>query len=218
MKIRLTALLLPLTLVHCDPEPAPPVTPQPGAPTPTPAATPTGEASKYFPLQSGHIYQYVTESDGGQGVMMTRVTRADGKSGDLQGPRGTKTFEYVTDGVVLTTGGAPIYVLKLPLAVGTKWRGQGGSSVEIVEVGATVTVPAGTYQQCIKTVEQRGGDQPMRVATTYCPDTGIVELEAASGAAMERAVLKSYGPPVDLGPDGLRAIPPPKENAPTPPP
>jgi hypothetical protein len=41
------------------------------------------------------------------------------------------------------------------------------------------------------------------VATTFCPDVGIVLLEAASGAAIERAELKSYGPPVEIGPDGL---------------
>ncbi len=195
---------------------------------PTPAENPTGgldpapqpasgngaagnatELTRLFPLKDGHIYQYATEGEDGEGMMMTRVTRSDAKGGDLQGPRGTKSFSYMPDGVAQNTGGmTPVYVLKTPLAVGTKWRGQAGSTVEIVEVGAKVTVPAGSYQGCVKTLEQRGGDRPLRVATTYCPDTGIVELEAASGLVMERAVLKSYGPPFDIGPDGVRAIPP----------
>jgi hypothetical protein len=191
-----------------------PATPVKGGPppvtsSPTPPPAPAGSVAKFFPLLNGHIYQYVTETDSGEGMMITRVTRADGQSGDLQGPRGTKTFRYVDDGVVLATDStAAVYVLKTPFAVGTKWRGQAGSTVEIVEVGANVTVPAGTYAGCIKTLEQRGGDRPMRVATTYCPETGIVQLEAASGMVSERAVLKSYGPPLDLGPDGVRAFPP----------
>ena len=43
---------------------------------------------------------------------------------------------------------------------------------------------------------------------TELPDVGIVELQAASGEAFERLSLKSYGPPVDLGPDGVRMVPP----------
>lgn len=191
----------------CDPPVADSVDPAP--PTPAPAGTPIGDGAMFFPLLAGHIYQYATESDSGEGMMITRVTRGDHNSGDLQGPRGTKTFRYVTDGVVLTTDSTvPVYVLKTPFAVGTKWRGHGGSTVEIVEVGMQVSVPAGKYVGCLKTLEQRGGDRPMRVATTYCPDVGIVQLEAASGMVSERAELKSYGPPMDLGPDGVRTFPP----------
>lgn len=201
-----------ITVAGCDPKPVTgpqPGPPTPPVPTPTAGTSPHAGAATFFPLKPGHIYQYALETDEGQSSMMTRVTRGDGSGGELQGPRGTKTFHYVNDGVVLATGGAgQVYVLKLPLEVGNKWRGQAGSTVEIVETNAAVTVPAGKYAGCIKTVEQRAGDRPMRVATTYCPDTGIVQLEAASGLVMERAVLKSYGPPVDLGPDGVRAIPP----------
>ena len=208
--------ILPILLaVACDTPAAKTPDPAPGTVQPA-ASAPSAGPAKYFPLQTGHIYQYAVEGESGEGVMMTRVTRADAQGGDLQGPRGTKTFQYVPDGVVLATGGTlPVYVLKTPLQVGTKWRGQAGSTVEITEVGAKVEVPAGAYADCIKTVEQRGGDRPMRVATTYCADTGIVQLEAASGLVLERAVLKSYGPPLDLGPDGVRAIPP-DENSPAP--
>lgn len=203
----LTGLALGVGLTTACGPPADSETPAPGA-----AVAPTVPASaiaRFFPLASGHIYHYVTETDGGEGMMITRVSRADGSSGDLQGPQGTKTFHYAADGVTLDAGGAlPVYVLKVPFTVGNKWRGQGGSSVEIVEVDASVIVPAGTYSGCIKTLEQRGGDRPLRIATTYCPDTGIVLLEAASGTVMERVALKSYGPPVDLGPDGIRQLPP----------
>ncbi len=209
MMKRLFPILVALAGSACGPAAVSTVPAAPVPSAPPPSAGPTSTIAKFFPLLQDHIYQYVTESDGGQGVMMTRVTRADSTSGDLQGPRGTKTFRYVSDGVVLATESTmPIYVLKKPFAVGTEWRGHGGSIVKIVEVGASITVPAGTYEGCIKTLEQRGGDRPMRVTTSYCPEVGIVQLEAASGMVMERAVLKSYGPPLDLGPDGVRTFPP----------
>jgi hypothetical protein len=122
-------------------------------------------------------------------------------------PSGTRQFRYAADGVQLElASGSTVYVLKMPLALGTQWRGERGGTVEIVEVGASVTVPAGSYSDCVKTVESRAGDRPLSVSTVYCPGIGIVLLEAASGAQMERAALASYGPPVDLGPDGVRTM------------
>ena len=212
MKFRSLALVaLAVAPLACEPAPAEHPEPIDSAlPAPAPPPVSLEGIAKYFPLLKGHIYQYVTQTDDGDGVMMTRVTRADAQSGELSGPQGTKSFQYAADGVVMDAAGVPIYVLKSPLDVGNKWPGRGGSTVEIVEVNAKVTVAAGVYDGCIKTVEQRGGDIPMRIATTYCPDVGIVVLEAASGMALERAELMSYGPPVDLGPDGVKAIPPPQ--------
>jgi hypothetical protein len=76
----------------------------------------------------------------------------------------------------------------------------------VIRVNAVVEVPAGRYDDCVQTLERRGGDRPLSVATTFCPEVGIVLLEAASGAAMERAELKSYGPPVEIGPDGVQRV------------
>jgi len=176
---------------------------------PAPKAQPVDVSSgtvleRLFPLQDQHVYQYLTESDAGEGMLMARVTRIDAAHGNLQMSGNTKSFEYVADGVVLQRkGAAPVYVLKTPLAVGTSWRGEHGGVVKIITVNAIIEVPAGRYTGCAQTLEERGGDRPLRVATTFCPGAGIVLLEAASGAHMERAALKSYGPPVEIGPDGV---------------
>ena len=139
---------------------------------------------------------------------MARVTRNEPRFGELAMAGNNKRFEYADDGVrLLRSGAAPAYVLKEPLQQGASWRGEHGGMVEIVAVATTVDVPAGHFEGCVQTVEQRGGDRPLRVATTFCPDVGIVLLEASSGANMERAELKSYGPPVDLGPAGVRRLP-----------
>jgi hypothetical protein len=162
------------------------------------------QLEQLFPLQDRHIYSYVTESDQGQGMLTATVSRPGAAGGDLRMGGNTKSFKYAGDGVVLVRGGsAPVYVLKQPITVGTSWRGEHGGTVKIITVNAIIDVPAGHFSGCVQTLEERGGDRPLRVATTFCPDVGIVLLEAASGAAIERAELKSYGPPVEIGPDGL---------------
>jgi hypothetical protein len=66
-----------------------------------------------------------------------------------------------------------------------------------------VSVPAGSFQGCVTTQEERLGDAPIKMVTTYCPEVGIVTLEAQAGSRVERASLKQFGPPVDLGPEGV---------------
>jgi len=188
-----------------------------GSPPPDPAGTnppatvtvSSGlDAERLFPLRDRYVYSYVVETTEGSGGMLNiRAKRHDDESGTLQMPTGPREFVYAEDGVILG-GTSGVYFLKWPLEVGTQWRGERGATVSIVEVSKTVTVPAGTYQGCVKTSERRGGDRPMQIDTTVCPDVGIVELQAASGEAFERLSLKSYGPPVDLGPDGVRMVPP----------
>ena len=175
----------------------------------SPSPTSGTPLERLFPLVDRHIYQYVAETDSGeQEALVARVSRSEAAGGTLHLPGGKKTFRYQADGVLLTRpDGAPVYVLKQPLTVGNSWRGEHGGTVEIFEVNASVSVPAGTFGGCVTTVEQRGGDRPLRVTTVFCPDVGIVLLEATSGAQLERAALKSYGPPVEIGPDGVRRLP-----------
>jgi hypothetical protein len=175
---------------------------------PVPSLTSGTALERFFPLVDGHIYQYTTEAaDGGHGLLTARVRRADARLGTLSMSGSTRSFEYAADGVVLAGDGTRSYVLKEPLAAGNSWQGEHGGKVEIAAVDAAIEVPAGRYAGCVKTVEQRGGDIPLRVDTTFCPDVGIVLIEATNGADLERASLLSYGPEVDLGPEGVRRIP-----------
>jgi hypothetical protein len=99
-------------------------------------------------------------------------------------------------------------VLKLPLAVGTSWRGEHGGQSRILNVAASVDTPAGHYEGCVQTLEERLGDQPTRYATTFCPEVGVVQVEVATGANYERAALKSYAPPMRMRNDGTDRLPP----------
>lgn len=164
------------------------------------------EVERFFPLVDGNVYHYATESDAGQpGLLVVWVFRNDAGRGELRYARGSRRFEYAADGVRVAGGGA--YVLKLPLTMGASWPGEHGGTTRVIAVDAVAAVPAGQFTGCVQTLEERRGDQPARWATTFCPDTGIVLLEVASGANLERAELKSYGRPVVLGPDGLEKTP-----------
>lgn len=188
------------------------------------AASSGTELEKYFPLVDGHIYHYVTEGDsGGEGLLVARVARSDATRGELRFPSGAKRFEYAPDGVKVIGGAGSSYVLKAPLRAGATWVGEHGGTTTVLSVDAIVDTRAGRFTGCVQTLEDKKGDTPAKYATTFCPGRGIVVLEAASGAGLERAELKSYGPPVDLGPDGLTKTQqpggaPPQDAPPPPPP
>jgi hypothetical protein len=159
---------------------------------------------RYFPLVDGMIYHYVTENEMGEaGLLITRAGRTSERGGQLHFPAGSKRFEYVNDGVTVTVDGGPVYVLKQPLAVGATWRGEHGGTTRVLSIAASVEVPQGHFDGCVQTLEERLGDHPVRYATTFCPGVGVVLLEAASGASLERASLKSYAAPIDVGLDGV---------------
>lgn len=161
------------------------------------------QAERYFPLVDGHIYHYATFTERGEaGLLVARVHRSGARHGELRFPSGVRRFEYSGEGVIRADTGA--FVLKEPIAVGTTWRGEHGGRARIVAVGVTIEVPAGRFTGCVQALEERLGDRPARYVSTFCPDVGVVALEASGGASYEKAELKSYAPPVDIGPDGVQ--------------
>jgi hypothetical protein len=200
-----------------------------GAPPAWLASSGSGEAThkdiasgsaleRFFPLVDGMIYQYVTENELGEpGLLIARVARSEEKSGELRFPTGVKRFSFAPEGVFVEAAGGPVYLLKAPLVAGSSFRGEHGGLTRIQSTSAAVDVPAGHFDGCIQTLEERSGDRPVRYATTFCPAVGVVLLEVASGASLERAALKSYAEPVQMKPDGLerfQVTPPPDAPAP----
>lgn len=184
------------------------------APPPAWNAAPDGQrgvssgtlAERYFPLVDGHIYHYATTNEiGEQGLLVARVHRADARHGELRFPSGVKRFEFTAGGVVRSDTGA--FVLKEPIVPGTTWIGEHGGRARIAAVDVAIEVPAGRFTGCVQTVEERLGDRPARFVSTLCPEVGVVALEATSAARYEKAELRSYAPPVDMGPDGVRRLP-----------
>lgn len=170
------------------------------------------EAEKLFPIVDGHIYHYRTESFGAgpaveTGMLMIKMHRSSASAGELRRPAGPQRFTFTPAGIATTTkGGAPAFLLKLPISPDVRWLGPHGGQTHVAGTGITATTQAGTFSGCVTTVEERGGDAPLRVSTTLCPDVGIASLEVQSGGAVERAELVYFGPPVDLGPEGLKRV------------
>ena len=173
---------------------------------------------RFFPLVDGMVYSYITVNEvGDQGLLVARVHRADAFHGELRFPSGAKVFELAPDGVLIhARGGEPTYVLKLPVQVGTSWRGEHGGQSRIVDASASIDTPAGHYEGCVLTLEERLGDKPTRYSTTFCPQVGVVQIEVAAGANYERAALKSYAPPMRMREDGTDRLPSTPSDAPSP--
>lgn len=161
---------------------------------------------RLFPLPDGFIHTFTTLSDEGEPItFLARSRRTSPSEGELQWGAAATRYQYTQEGVRNAATGA--YLLKAPIAVGATWRGDRGNT-RVVSVDASKSVPAGRFAGCVETVEERGGDSPLRLSTVYCPDVGIVVFEASSGMDAARLELKSFGPPVDLGPDGLTVTKP----------
>lgn len=160
-----------------------------------------------FPLVDGTLYQYETRDlAGGTGLSIVRVFRSSANEGEWRLPSATKRFVYTPSGLYLERFGARVPLLEGPLVAGQTFPGEHGGRTRITSTDAAIEVPAGRFVRCVETVEERGGDAPARYRTVYCPGVGVVALEVEAGDAGEHAVLRSYGPPVAIGPDGATIV------------
>lgn len=165
------------------------------SPSPSAPAASGSSLERYFPLEEGKIYHYVTKDGGDVGMLVAKVHRVDPTHGELRLSNATKRFVFTPDGVAYD-GGA--FILKGPAEVGTSWPGEHGGTTKILATDAAVEVPAGHYSSCIQTVEEGGRPPGSRYETTYCPGVGMVLLVVRAGGAEARAELKSYGMPVKI--------------------
>jgi hypothetical protein len=196
------AAAITLALAACGPPEPPPRTSADAPYVPREAFSSGSAVERYFPLVDGYIYSYATMSESGDmGVLNATAARSSPLAGELRSSASARRFEYTPEGVVSAANGA--FILKTPLTPGSTWRGEHGGVTRIDATDLAITVLAGSFAGCVRTVEERGGDRPARYITVFCPDVGVIALEVTSGMTLERAELKSYAPPVRIGPDGL---------------
>ncbi len=171
-----------------------------GAAPPKPAAVTPVE--KYLPLENDTVFAYETESEGSsdRGFFVMHVTRPREGRADLTMGQKVRRLELVPEGIRLTEGG---FLLKAPVAEGASWRGT-DSTIRVVTLARQISVPAGSFTECLETEETSGGaGAGRRVTTVFCPGVGIVLLDVegviAGESMRETARLKSFGPRVDIG-------------------
>jgi hypothetical protein len=207
MKKLLASACLVAWVGGCHPTATPSATP---ASTPTQAPVAAGSsaspAEAYFPLQHGYIYRYqVIDTGASLSKAIVRSMRRSKTEGSLLVPGGRNAFRYTADGVLQQPQGSKAhYVLKAPFRVGAHWLGKRRSRIEIEATALAVRVPAGSYVDCIRTKETRGGDHPILIRTVFCRNVGMVSIEATAGGRQEQMRLESYDAPVNLGPDGVK--------------
>jgi len=157
------------------------------------------DVERYMPLKGDTVYAFETqiENSGEKGVLMMHVDRPRADQAVLTVGGKAQRLEIAKQGIRIDNGG---WLLKAPLSVAATFRGQFGEVV-VRNIDAEVDVPAGHFKGCIETVEE-STTVKKRVTTVFCPDIGIVSLEAEGAIGddygHEKALLRSYGPRVDI--------------------
>jgi hypothetical protein len=150
----------------------------------------------YLPLEDETVYSYETrvEPNGERGLLVLEVRRRRPELAELVVAGRAQRLNVSSSAVELVTGGA---LLRAPIEEGASWRGDFGR-VRVTSVSRTVTVPAGTFEKCLETVEEMtSAEGTKRTTTAYCPAVGITlretEVEQDAQHATERIELKSFG-------------------------
>ncbi len=157
------------------------------------------DIERYMPLKADTVYAFETsiENSGERGVLMMHVDRPRANQAVLVVGGRAQRLAIEKQGIRLENGG---WLLKAPLTVAAQFKGQFGLVV-IRSTDAQVQVPAGRFTGCVETIEESPAVKK-RVTTVFCPDIGIVSLDAEGAIGddfgRERAVLRSYGPRVDI--------------------
>ena len=160
------------------------------------------EIERYLPLENGTVFSYDTASETGRsGILIVQISRPRPDRVDLRMGAKTERLEITSDGVAYVEGG---YLLKAPLTAGSTWKSKTGT-VRVESADETAKVPAGQFEGCVRTLEETRDPGASRVVrTVFCPHVGLVsiDVEATSDRGHERetAVLRSFGPRVDLAP------------------
>jgi hypothetical protein len=174
--------------------------------TPAPSGSPELEVERYLPLQDGTVFSYDThsESNDAHGVLIVQISRPRQGRVDLRMGSHTERLELEPAGVAYVEGG---YLLKPPFAAGSNWKGRSGT-VRVANVDESIAVPAGRFEGCLRTVEASQETGLSRTVTSvYCPHVGLVsvDVEGETGEQHDRetAVLRSFGPRVDISPSDV---------------
>ena len=181
---------LSLGLASCGASPKPPV-----ARTPS---QPISEFTRYLPLEDHTVFSYDTyiEETNERGLAVFEIRRPRPELAELSlAGQVRKRYYFEPLGVRSGQGG---YLLKAPLTLNSEWTGDDGK-VRVLSVDETISVPAGKFSGCLRTVENAKLSNATRKTTTvFCPGVGItlleIEAEDSGMSVLQRLTLKAFGP------------------------
>jgi hypothetical protein len=147
----------------------------------------------YFPLAVGNEWVYES-SEGTEATPVVeswRVARQEEGAFVLQIKQSYVTADGVEEFFVSTAAGlrrldrqtaSPEttedelrFFLKAPLSVGATWKNADGTYT-VTASGKTITVPAGTFTNCVEVTHQSTGGR-VTVVTLYAPSVGVVQRD-----------------------------------------
>jgi hypothetical protein len=133
-------------------------------------------AMDYYPLDPGWKWAYDLEKDGARMLAIYAVLERTPEVAIVSAGDERLTYAVTSEGIAQRDGAVNgDYVLKNPVAAGAAWRVLGGDA-RIAAVGQSVTVPAGSYSDCVVVETLR--NEPSRLTrTTFAPGIGPVALE-----------------------------------------
>jgi hypothetical protein len=168
---------------------------KPAAEAPRPALA--AGVERWLPLVDRTVFAYdtVSEPSGDKGMLVLEIRRPGSTLAELVVAGHAQRVEVDATGIRHASGG---YLLKEPLEVGAKFRGDFGE-VEVTSVTREAKVPAGNFTGCLETVESVAqAAYSKRTTTVFCPGVGITlrrtEAESDDGSGAESMKLKSHGP------------------------
>jgi hypothetical protein len=182
--------------------------PEQARPTPQPPAKQlTAEA--YFPLNPGSLWDYRGEGNE-YAEYNSRVLFREGNLAQMRvdnpGTTMAFIFEVTDDSITRVYSEEGFYeersllgtfqenrreiILKRPFVEGTTWT-EGDRTFTIVETNATVTTPAGVFNNCLKIHSTfRGSDH--EIFQFYAPNVGLVRSEFIAADTLIMSELRKY--------------------------
>jgi hypothetical protein len=135
-------------------------------------------AAEYYPLQPGWKWSYDIEKDGQHILAFYSVVSRTGDTATVQAGDDRLSYAVTPLGIAHKDGGVMgDFLIKDPLAPGAGWPLAEGKA-QVASIGLEVTVPAGTFKNCV-VVEETRSDPTRVVRTTFAPATGPISVEVS---------------------------------------
>ncbi len=104
-----------------------------------------------------------------------RVSVANGKPAEIKHPVVNSKYQAQLTHTPSAEDSQPLFVLKRPVQIGTVWENRDGR-YEVTSLSETVTVPAGTFKDCMEVMHwSKGGG--VTIITHYAPWVGVVQRD-----------------------------------------
>jgi hypothetical protein len=128
-----------------------------------------------FPLTEGRTWVFRVDAGDGESVdVITRVVSIEDNRVEMTSGTTRYVYEIREDGLYRPSLDA--YLIRMPLETGASWPGPHGGTVTVLSVDESVTVPAGTFERCVR-IEEATPHGEQRQIHTFCPGVGPVRLE-----------------------------------------